>query len=45
VGDATWSALTQRYSIPQAMEAVILVGDYTMLSMVTRSFDIAFEEG
>jgi alkylhydroperoxidase family enzyme len=45
VGDATWAALTQRYSIPQAMEAVVLVGDYTMLSMVTRSFDIAFEAG
>lgn len=43
VGDATWAALTTRYSIPQAMEAVVLVGDYTMLSMVTRTFDIRFE--
>jgi alkylhydroperoxidase/carboxymuconolactone decarboxylase family protein YurZ len=43
VGDETWARLAQRYEIPQAMEAVILVGDYVMLSMVTRSFGIQFE--
>ena len=44
VGDATWAALARRYPTAQAMEAVILVGDYVMLSMVTRSFDIQYED-
>jgi alkylhydroperoxidase family enzyme len=43
VGDATWAQLAKRYSTPQLMEAVVLVGDYVMLSMMTRSFDIQFE--
>lgn len=43
VSDATWAGLKKRYTTPQVMEAVVLVGDYVMLSMVTRSFDIAFE--
>jgi alkylhydroperoxidase family enzyme len=43
VGDATWSALAQRWAVPQLMEAVILVGDYVMLSMVTRNFGIEVE--
>jgi alkylhydroperoxidase family enzyme len=44
VGDATWATLSQRYPTAQVMEAVILVGDYVMLSMVTRSFEIQFED-
>jgi alkylhydroperoxidase family enzyme len=45
VSDATWARLAERYATPQLMEAVILVGDYTMLAMVTRSFGIEFEGG
>jgi alkylhydroperoxidase family enzyme len=43
LAEATWAALASRYAVPQLMEAVVLVGDYVMLSMVTRNFDIQFE--
>jgi alkylhydroperoxidase family enzyme len=43
VNDATWAALARRYATPQLMEAVILVGDYVMLAMVTRNFGIEVE--
>lgn len=41
--DATWERLAGRYSPERLIEIVVLVGDYTMLSMVTRSLDIRFE--
>jgi alkylhydroperoxidase family enzyme len=43
LGEETWQALAQRYSRVQLMEAVFLVGDYTMMSMVTRSFGMQAE--
>jgi alkylhydroperoxidase family enzyme len=43
VSDATWASLARRYATSQLMEAVILVGDYVMLSMVTRNFGIQVE--
>jgi len=44
VSDATWSSLATRYSTEQMMEAVALVGCYTMMAMVTNSFRIPLEE-
>lgn len=45
LSDKTWKALNQRYSMPQMMEVVFLVGNFTLLSMVTNSFGIPLEEG
>lgn len=43
IGDATWQALALRYSTVELMEVVGLVGCYTTIAMVTRSFDIPCE--
>jgi alkylhydroperoxidase family enzyme len=43
LGDETWAELAQRFSTPQLMELVFLVGDYAMLSMFTRSCGLQFE--
>lgn len=43
ISDATWQALAQRYSTVELMEVVGLVGCYTTIAMVTRSFGIALE--
>lgn len=44
VGDATWACLAERYTPVQLMEAVFLVGCYTIMAMVTRSFGIEVEQ-
>jgi alkylhydroperoxidase family enzyme len=44
VGDTTWRTLAERYSTPQLMEVVMLVGNYTLLSMATKSFGMQLEE-
>ena len=38
VSDETWAALSQHYSDVQMMEVVGLVGCYTAMAMITRSF-------
>lgn len=43
ISDATWSALAQRYSTIELMEVVGLVGCYTTLAMITRTFGIPLE--
>ncbi|CAN7195028.1 carboxymuconolactone decarboxylase family protein [Phenylobacterium sp. LjRoot225] len=43
LSDEIWALLAERYSLVQLMELVFLVGDYTMLSMVTNSFGMAVE--
>jgi 4-carboxymuconolactone decarboxylase len=43
ISDATWQALAQRYSVPQLMEVVFLVGIYVMMAMGTKSFGIQLE--
>lgn len=43
LSDETWDALAARYSIVEMMEVVALVGCYTALAMMTRSFDIQLE--
>ena len=41
--DATWASLAERYSEEQIMEVVMLVGCYTVMAMVTKSFGMALE--
>jgi hypothetical protein len=40
LSDATWQALAQHYSIVQMMEIVGLVGCYTTMAMLTKTFGI-----
>jgi alkylhydroperoxidase family enzyme len=44
VGDEAWQALAKRYSRPQLMEVVCLVGDYSLMAMITKSFGIPIED-
>jgi alkylhydroperoxidase family enzyme len=44
VGDETWKALGLRYSSVQLMELVSLVGGYTLMAMLTKSFGIELED-
>lgn len=44
IDDATWAALAERYSAPQLMEVVALVGTYLTMAMVTRNFEIPLED-
>jgi len=43
LSEATWRALSQRYSVEQMIELVFLVGNLTMLSMVTNSLGMPCE--
>ena len=40
----TWDQLAQRYDPVQLMEVVALVGVYTMMAMLTKSFGIPLED-
>ena len=43
VGDATWKALSERYSTEQLMDAVFTVGQYTLVSMALNSFGVQLD--
>jgi alkylhydroperoxidase family enzyme len=43
ISDTTWQALAQRYSTVELMEVVGLIGCYTTIAMVTRSFEMQLE--
>jgi 4-carboxymuconolactone decarboxylase len=43
LSDPTWQALSERYSVEQMIELVFLVGNLTMLSMVTNSLGMPCE--
>ena len=43
LSNATWAKLSERYSRVQMIDLVFLVGDYTMLSMVTSSLGMQIE--
>jgi 4-carboxymuconolactone decarboxylase len=43
MSDATWAALGARYSQPQQMEVVFLVGCYNVMAMLTNCFGIEIE--
>ena len=44
IADPTWAALAERYSKAQLMEVVGLVGTYTTMAMLTKSFGIQRED-
>jgi 4-carboxymuconolactone decarboxylase len=44
VSDTTWTALAQRYSSIELMEVVALVGVYTMMAMLTKTYGIQLED-
>lgn len=44
VGDDTWQALGRRYSSIQLMEVVALVGGYSLMAMLTKSFGVELED-
>ena len=45
VSDATWEALSARYTTRQMMGAVFTVGQYNMVAMYLNSLGVQFEEG
>jgi 4-carboxymuconolactone decarboxylase len=44
VSDETWKALAERYSPVELMEVVALVGGWTLLAMMTKSYGIQVED-
>ncbi|CAN7600115.1 carboxymuconolactone decarboxylase family protein [Phenylobacterium sp. LjRoot219] len=44
VSDATWRALAERYGEVQLMEVTALVGGYTLMAMLTKSYGIPLED-
>lgn len=44
IDDATWQELAQRYSPIELMEVVALVGGYTLMAMITKSYGIQLED-
>ena len=45
ITDATWTALAERFKEPQFMDAIFVVGQYSMISMLVRSAGIQPESG
>jgi len=45
VSDATWAALSERYSTEQLMDTVFAVGQYTLVSMALNSFGVQLDNG
>jgi 4-carboxymuconolactone decarboxylase len=45
VTDATWKSLAQRYSDNQLVEVVLIVGNYTMLSMFQNTMGAQLDPG
>ena len=44
VSDPTWACLAERYSREQLMETVFVVGCYTIMATITRSFGMELEQ-
>lgn len=44
ISNETWAALSKRYTPEQLIEAVFMVGNYTLMAMVTNSLNILPEE-
>jgi 4-carboxymuconolactone decarboxylase len=44
VRDETWQTLAEHYSHVELMEVVALVGGYTLMAMLTKSYDIKLED-
>jgi len=45
LSEATWKALSERYSAQQLMDAVFAVGQYTLVSMALNSFGVQLDPG
>lgn len=45
IGDATWSALEQRYNTQQLLDVVFTVGQYTLVSMALNTCGVQLDEG
>jgi len=45
IGEATWSALRERYGTPEIMDIVFTVGAYAMLAMALNSFGVPLDAG
>lgn len=45
LGDATWQALSERYSTEQLMDLIFTVGQYAMLAMALNSLGVRLDEG
>ena len=45
ISDATYAALSERYSVQQLMDLVTLIGRYWTVSVVLNTFGVQLEEG
>ena len=44
VSDATWAALSKRYSTEQLIDAVFTVGQYNLVSWALNSFGVPLDD-
>jgi len=45
IGDSTWRALAERYTVEQLMDLLFTAGQYKLVSMVLNSLGVQLEEG
>ncbi len=45
ISDATWAALSARYSTEQLMDVVFAVGQYNLVSMALNTFGVQLDKG
>src|SRR5438093_6491947 len=45
ISDATWAALSARYTTEQLMDVVFAVGQYTLVSMALNTFGVQLDKG
>ena len=45
ISDATWQALSARWSVQQLMDLVFTVGQYALVSMALNTFGVQLDEG
>ena len=45
IGDATWTALAERYTTEQLLDLLFAAGQYKLVSMVLNSVGVQLEEG
>jgi alkylhydroperoxidase family enzyme len=45
ISDATWAALSERYTTEQLMDVVFTVGQYNLVSMALNTFGVQLDKG
>ncbi len=45
IGDATWSALADRYTEPELLDLVFTIGQYALISIALRTLRVQLDEG